>query len=66
MEGVIKMVNPKGYGFISVEGRDKDLFFHATECLDGIFKDLKVGDQVKFEEIGVTDKGEVAVSVSLL
>lgn len=54
----------KGYGFISREGEDKDLFFHANELQDASFDDLKVGDEVTFE-IADGQKGPQAVKVSL-
>jgi cold shock CspA family protein len=59
------MVNPKGYGFLKVEGRAKDLFFHSTECGSEVFPTLKKGDKVNFESIGSTERGEVALGVSL-
>lgn len=55
----------KGYGFISVEGQEKDLFFHFNE-LQGInFDDLREGDAVSFE---ITDgpKGPSATNVKRL
>lgn len=58
----------KGYGFIMVPGRQKDLFFHANEYLgdeNNLFTHLREGDKVKFEEVGVTGKGEIAIGVSL-
>lgn len=52
----------KNFGFISQEGSDKDLFFHANE-LDGIsFSDLREGDAVSFE-VKDTPKGDAAVKV---
>lgn len=66
MEGTIAMVSDKGFGFIKVEGRDKDLFFHQTECVGDIFKSLKRGSQVVFESIGQSPKGETALGVSLV
>jgi CspA family cold shock protein len=52
-----------GFGFISREGHDKDLFFHLTE-LDGVtFEELQEGDKVQFE-VGEGEKGPNAVKVS--
>lgn len=62
MQGTIKKLTDKNFGFISQEGQDKDLFFHATE-LDGIeFSELREGDTVSFE---VTEgpKGPAATKV---
>ena len=62
MQGTIKKLTDKNFGFISQEGEEKDLFFHANE-LDGVdFSELREGDAVTFE---VTDspKGPAAVQV---
>ncbi len=57
----------KGFGFIKgVEGRTKDLFFHAKGLADGLdFADLKVGDKINFDDITTTDKGDAAQGVNL-
>ena len=48
-QGTIKTVTDRGYGFIAVEGEEKDLFFHANE-LNGVDNnDLREGDAVTFE-----------------
>jgi CspA family cold shock protein len=61
MEGTIKKLTEKNFGFIAREGAD-DLFFHANN-LDGItFAQLSEGDAVTFE-IEKTDKGNAAVNV---
>lgn len=52
----------KGFGFISYEGSDKDLFFHMNELLDTNFDDLKEGDEVEFE-IAEGPKGPNATQV---
>jgi cold shock protein len=64
MEGVIKTLTEKGFGFISREGEEKDLFFHSNELSGVMFNDLKVGDKVAFELID-TDKGPAAKDVKL-
>lgn len=62
-EGTIARLTDRGFGFISQEGEEKDLFFHATE-LEGIdFNDLREGDKVKFE-IADGPKGPNATQVS--
>ena len=65
MEGVIKTLNVKGFGFITVEGDDKDLFFHGNDLKGVNFDDLKVGDKVTFEKAS-SEKGPNAVNVSLV
>lgn len=50
MTGTIKtLVSEKGFGFISREGEEKDLFFHNSELVGVTFDELKVGDVVTFE-----------------
>ena len=64
MQGVIKTLTDKGFGFISREGETKDLFFHSKELVGVTFEELKVGDVVTFEVID-TQKGPAATNVSL-
>lgn len=62
MQGTIKKMTDKNFGFISQEGADKDLFFHAKD-LEGVsFTDLHEGDVVTFE-VNDTPKGPAAVHV---
>ena len=63
MEGTIKTLTGKGFGFISREGETKDLFFHSKELNGVTFDELKEGDQVSFEVIE-TEKGLAATNVS--
>jgi len=64
MEGTIKnLVADKNFGFISVEGEEKDLFFHANELKDVTFAELKIGDRVSFEKAD-SPKGPNAVNVT--
>ena len=62
-QGVIKRLTDKGFGFIGVEGEEKDYFFHATELQNAEFNDLREGDNVEFD-IAQGDKGPQAVNVS--
>jgi len=62
MQGTIKKLTDKNFGFIMQEGEEKDLFFHANE-LDGVaFNDLREGDTVSFE-ISDTPRGPAATQV---
>jgi len=63
MEGTIKNLNEKGFGFIIIEGEAKDLFFHKNELKDVAFEDLKVGDKVSFDKAD-SPKGPNATNVS--
>ena len=61
--GKIARLTDRGFGFISQEGEEKDLFFHATELQDVEFNDLQEGDDVTFE-IADGPKGPNAVNVA--
>lgn len=64
MEGTIKnLITDKGFGFIAVDGEEKDLFFHSNELKDGTFEELKVGDRVSFEKAD-SPKGPNATNVT--
>jgi len=65
MEGVIKNLTDKGFGFITVDGEDKDLFFHGNELKDVTYEELKVGDRVSFEKAD-SPKGPNATNVTRL
>lgn len=65
MEGVIKRLNDRGYGFIGREGEEKDLFFHSNSLVEVDFNSLKEGDKVKFE-VEQSEKGPNAVKVEKL
>ncbi|OGE82807.1 MAG: cold-shock protein [Candidatus Doudnabacteria bacterium RIFCSPLOWO2_01_FULL_44_21] len=62
MNGVIKKKTDKGFGFITVEGQEKDLFFHSNSLVDVTFDELKEGDQVTFD-IAESQKGPNAINV---
>ena len=63
MTGTIKRKMPKGFGFISSEELDKDVFFHSSALVDVAFDDIQEGDTVTFET-QETDKGLNAVNVT--
>lgn len=63
MEGTIKTLTQKGFGFIAVEGEEKELFFHSNELKGVTFAELKEGDKVSFEKAD-SPKGPNAVNVS--
>jgi CspA family cold shock protein len=63
MNGTIKTLTGKGFGFISREGEDKDLFFHSNELRGVTFDELKVGDAVTFEVVS-GEKGPAATNVA--
>ena len=63
MTGKIARVTDRGFGFITPDEGDKDVFFHAQDVVDVEFNDLHEGDAVTFE---LTDgpKGPAATNVS--
>ena len=63
MEGTIKTLTERGFGFISREWEEKDLFFHSKELKGVAYDELKVGDKVSFEIVN-GDKGPSAVNVT--
>jgi CspA family cold shock protein len=64
MKGVIKKKTDKGFGFITVDGQDKDLFFHSNSLVGISFEELQEGDNVTFES-EQSAKGPNAVNVQL-
>ena len=61
-EGIIARLTDKGFGFISREGEEKDLFFHSNELVGVDYNDLREGDKVTFE-VEEGPKGLNAVKV---
>lgn len=64
MNGTIKKLTDKGFGFITGEGLEKDLFFHMNALVGVQFNDLHEGDAVTFET-AESPKGLNAVNVKL-
>ncbi len=62
MNGVIKKKTDKGFGFITVEGQEKDLFFHSNSLVDVTFDEIREGDAVSFD-VEDSPKGKNAVNV---
>ena len=65
MNGTIKTKTDKGFGFISREGEDKDLFFHSNDLSDVSFDALEVGAEVTFDVVE-GEKGPSAKNVKLV
>ncbi|OIO31579.1 MAG: cold-shock protein [Candidatus Yonathbacteria bacterium CG_4_10_14_3_um_filter_47_65] len=61
-KGTIVRLN-NGFGFITQEGAEKDLFFHANELKGVQFNELREGDQLTFE-VAESPKGLNAVNIS--
>ena len=64
MEGTIKRITDKGFGFIE-NGGDKDMFFHSS-ALEGVrFEELREGQRVSYD-VGQGPKGPRAENVQLV
>ncbi len=63
MDGTIKTLTDRGFGFIAREGETKDLFFHSKDLKGVTYEELKTGDRVTFE-IVESEKGPAAVNVT--
>jgi CspA family cold shock protein len=64
MNGKIKTKTDRGFGFISREGEEKDLFFHSNDLEGVTFEDLQEGAEVTFDVVE-GDKGPSAKKVKL-
>ena len=61
--GVVKWFNDsKGYGFITRNDGEKDLFVHYSAITGDGYKSLNEGEQVEFEVVD-GDKGPAAANV---
>jgi len=64
MNGTIKTKIDKGFGFISAEGQEKDIFFHSSDLSGVTFEELQPGASVEFD-VEQGDKGPSAKNVKL-
>jgi len=62
MQGTVKKLTDKNFGFITPDDGGKDYFFHANELVGLSFTQLSEGDKVSFE-VSETPKGPAAVQV---
>ena len=63
MTGTIKKLTDKGFGFIKVEGQEKDLFFHSKSLSGVAYAELQEGDSVEFDLDESGPKGPAAINV---
>ncbi len=65
LTGKVKWFNAeKGYGFITRDDGEKDVFVHYSAIIGNGFKSLKEGDAVEFEVVQ-GDKGPQAKDVQM-
>ena len=63
MKGVVKWFNNvKGYGFITPDEGEKDIFAHFSAIQGEGYKSLKDGDKVEYD-VTEGEKGEQAANV---
>lgn len=62
MKGKIARVTDRGFGFITPDDGQKDVFFHAKDLVDVDFNDLREGEDVLFD-IVEGPKGPAAANV---
>ena len=65
MTGTVKTKTDKGFGFISRQGEEKDLFFHSNDLSGVAFDELQEGATVEFDVVE-GDKGLAAKNVKLV
>lgn len=65
MQGLVKTLTDKGFGFIRGEGETKDVFFHKSGLESAEFDDLREGDRVEYEVVE-SEKGPKAIGVRLV
>lgn len=65
MTGTIKTLTEKGFGFITAEGMEKEIFFHSSALVGVTFDQLAVGNNVSFDTED-SEKGPRAVNVQLV
>lgn len=63
---VVFLEDKKGYGFIEVVGRPKNIFFHAKDMRHVPFEKVRKGDTVEVHGIVETPKGFNALAVYLV
>ena len=63
MTGTVKKKMDKGFGFISRDGEQKDLFFHSNDLKGVTFDEIQEGDTVTFEVVN-GDRGPSAKNVT--
>ncbi|MBI4768889.1 MAG: cold-shock protein [Chloroflexi bacterium] len=55
----------KGYGFITPDGQEKDIFVHFSGVVGQGYRNLEEGQRVQFE-VEQSDKGPQCINVSVV
>jgi CspA family cold shock protein len=64
--GIVKRFNKiKGYGFITPDGNDAEIFVHFSEIQTPGYKELQTGQKISFT-IANGERGEFAKEVCVL
>ncbi len=64
--GTVKRFNKiKGYGFIKPDSEDKEVFIHFSEIQTEGYKDLAVGQRVRYNLV-MSERGECAKQVEII
>jgi len=64
--GIVKRFNKiKGYGFITPDSEDKEVFVHFSEIKTEGYKDLTIGQRVQFNLV-MSERGECAKQVEII
>lgn len=62
-KGTIVRLTDRGFGFVTQEGAEKELFFHSNELKNVQFNELREGDELTYE-VADGPKGPNAVNVN--
>ena len=64
--GTVKRFNKiKGYGFITADGSDTEIFVHFSEIVNDGYKELLDGQRVEFI-VATGEKGQFAKQVKII
>lgn len=67
IRGKVKWFNSaKGYGFVNIEGDERDIFVHYSSIEMEGYRTLKEGEDVEFEVVEGGEKGPQAHNVKRL
>jgi len=61
--GVVKRKLDKGFGFITNSETNKDIFFHASKCVEPKFDELEVNMTVNYTETTGRDGKKSAIEI---